>query len=185
MHHSIGGSDPMRTTTASTVILALALTLAGCRTVPIPPPTTIDVPPGLSLQAVEVAVMAGINNGTSPATYDPTRELPQADFDAMLDRDFVVLARAGGWFPEPRRDGVRYASVDTRGHHLLVGIHLDTKQIRIELVESRDLLQAHGRIHKAAVTWIGNLETRIRRELDRMEVRIQLRREPPAAAGKP
>jgi hypothetical protein len=151
-------------------ILALALTLAACRTVPIPPPTTIDVPPGLSLQAVEVAVMAGINNGTAPATYDPTHELPEAEFDAMLDRDFVKVARAGGWFPEARRGDVRYASVDTRGHHLLVGIHLGTQQLRIEIVESRDLLQSDGRIHKAVVSWIGNLESRIRRELGRMAV---------------
>src|SRR5258706_3265760 len=106
----------MRTLWA-TATVALALTLAACRTVPIPPPTTIDVPPGLTLQAVEVAVMAGINNGTAPAAYDPTGELPQAEFDSLLERDFVLPAPSGGLIPEPRPDEVRYTSVRTRAHH--------------------------------------------------------------------
>jgi hypothetical protein len=173
----------MRRILSPAAILALALTLAACRTVPIPAPTTIDVPPGLTLQAVEVAVMAGINNGTTPTAYDPTRELPPVEFDAMLDHDFVLLARSGGWFPEARRDGVRYASVDTRGHHLLVGIHMSTQQIRIEFVESQNLLQSNGRIHNTVVTWIGNLETRIRWELERLSVRARNQRAAHAATG--
>jgi hypothetical protein len=79
-------------------------------------------------------------------------------------------ARADGrsWFPGARQGDVRYASVDTRGHYLQVAIHMSTRELRIEIVESRDLMQSDGMIHKKAVAWVSNLESHIRRELGRL-----------------
>ncbi|HKC51499.1 MAG TPA: hypothetical protein VKF60_11950 [Myxococcota bacterium] len=150
------------------LILAIALAGVACRTVPIPPPTVINVPPGLTGQEVEVAVIAGILNTHPPRSYDPTHELSQADFDAMLVRDFLATAHGHSWFPEARQGDIRYATVDTRGHYLRVAIHMNTQQLRIEIVESRNLMQSDGVIHKTVISWIANLEGNIRRELGRM-----------------
>lgn len=158
----------MRFGIRTALIVAVALAAAGCRTVPIPPPVTIDVPPGLTSQEVEVAVIAGILNTHPPVSYDPTRELPQREFDAMLARDFLATAHGRSWFPDARQGDVRYATVDTRGHYLRVAIHMNTRQLRIEIVESRNLLQSNGVIHKKAVAWVENLEAHIRRELGRL-----------------
>jgi hypothetical protein len=146
--------------------------LAGCRTVPIPGPTVIDVPPGLSLQAVEVAVLAGIENIQVPTWYDPKQVLPQAQFDAMVASSFMSPAGGRSWQAGVRKDDVRYAFVDVRGHHLLVAIHLATDRLRIEFVESRDLLEADGRIHKKVPEWIDHLATHIGRELQRLSSRV-------------
>jgi len=163
----------MRAGTVLAAALVLALALCACRTVPIPGPKIVEVPPGLSLQAVEVAVLAGINNVKLPGWYDPTKELPQADFDTMLEHNFVSMAGGHSWLPGVRKDGVRYASVDTRGHHLLVAIHLATDRLSIEFVESRNLLQENGRIHKKVPDWIDNLANHIRRELARLSSRAR------------
>jgi hypothetical protein len=136
--------------------------------VPIPPPTTIDVPRGLNAQAVEVAVVAGILNSHPPLSYDPNHELPATQFDDMLRRDLIEGSHGHSWSPGAREGDVRYATVDTRGHYLRVAIHMSSKQLRIEIVESRNLLQEDGVIHKKVVDWLGNLEAHIRKELDRM-----------------
>jgi hypothetical protein len=172
--------------TTSLFALSLALCLAGCgsvpRTVPIPAPADVWVIPGLSLQAVEVAVMCGINRVDVPTSYDPRKELPQEEFDAMLKREFIDPAQPGDWYPEKREGSIRYASVDTRGHHLLVAIHLATDMLHIEFVESANLLQKNGMIHSKVLTWINNLAAHISRGIQQMAAHKKaLETAPPAA----
>ena len=71
-------------------------------------------------------------------------------------------ARWGGWFPEWRAGDVRYASVDNwQEYHLLVGVHLDTDQVRIEYIESRNMDEHAGRVNDRARAWMDNLAFRI------------------------
>jgi hypothetical protein len=149
---------------AGGAVVALACTGLACATftVPIPGPTTLLVPPGLTLQAVEIAVLAGIDQRSPPPAYDPYRELPQQEFERMIDRDYLAPARLGSWFPEWKVDHVRYASVDNwQEYHLLVGIHLGTDQVRIEYVESRNMNERGGRVNERARAWIRNLAAHI------------------------
>ena len=109
-------------------------------TVPIPGPRMLVVPTGSTRQAFEVAVLAGVDDVVVPPAYDPKRELPPAEFQTMLDQDYLSRTRSGVWFPEWGSEGIRYASVDSwQEYHLLVCIHMTTNEVRIEYVESRNM----------------------------------------------
>ena len=151
-------------------LLSLVAAL-GCRTAPIPAPYVIPVPKGLTSQQTEVAVLAGILNTSPPADYDPTKPLSDQEFNTLLWQKFVGSARAGrSWFPESREGRTIFAAVNTRGLYLRAAIETDVDQVRISIVESRNLSQGDGRIRKRAIQWIDNLEAHIRRELGRMSV---------------
>jgi len=49
-----------------------------------------------------------------------------------------------------------------------VAIEYTDSAVQTRLIESRNLAQAEGRIHKAAPIWIDQLEMRIRRALRQM-----------------
>ncbi|HTO69055.1 MAG TPA: hypothetical protein VMR31_04270 [Myxococcota bacterium] len=115
-----------------------------------------------------MAVVAGILNVPVKKSYDPTQTLSQRDFDTMLAHEYISSERGRSWFPAERDGNVRYAYVDTRDHYLRVAIHMDPGVLRIEIVESKNLLQEDGRIHKKVPEWIDNLATHIQRELFRL-----------------
>jgi hypothetical protein len=122
----------------------------------------------MTAQQREVAVIAGILNSHPPESYDPSRELPEQEFNALIWRHFVGTAPGRSWFPESRSGGTIFASVDTRGLYLRAAIEQSPTSLRISLVESRNLSQSETRIHKRAVVWLRNLEAHIRREVARM-----------------
>src|SRR4029453_15515261 len=55
-----------------------------------------------------------------------------------------------------------YGGLDVRSHYMRVAISYDTKQISTKIVESRNLKQSSGRIHRKANAWLAKLETKIR-----------------------
>src|SRR5262245_32849719 len=57
------------------LIAILAVGVSGCTTAPIPSFAPIPVPAGLSLQQVELAIVAGILNKPPPSGYDPTQPM--------------------------------------------------------------------------------------------------------------
>jgi hypothetical protein len=154
-----------------------AACLLACRTVPIPASfDTIAVPPGLTTRDVEVAILAGIRNKSAAVGYDPLR--PPADFDRFVWSSYMIDAPGRSWFPESLQPGRVIAAVDTRGHYLQVALKYDASAISTELLQSRNLLQENGHIHKKVLAWIANLHEHIRRELDRLAA---LRNGPPPA----
>jgi hypothetical protein len=152
----------------SVAAVVVASLLLACRTAPIPAFEPIAVPAGLSLQQVELAILAGITNKSLPRDTDPARTYTDAEFQKLIWDDYLRDAPGRSWFPVSRAPGVVYAAVDTRGHYLRVALQFDRTSIRTEIVESRNLLQEDGRIHKRALSWIENLHAHIRRELTRI-----------------
>ena len=150
--------------------LVVLLLLAACRTAPLENPEPIAVPRGLTAQQVEVAILAGILNKPPPDDYRPGGDMDRETFDEFVWHHFLVDARTRSWFPESRQRGLVVAAVNTRGHYLKVEIRHDTELVTIQVVESRNLQQSGGRIHKRALAWLRNLEVHIRRELGRMAV---------------
>lgn len=146
----------------------LVVAALGCRTVPIPAFEPIAIPRGLSSQQIELAILSGILNKPPPLALDPTHPMPAADFDRLIWQSYMYNARSRSWFPESRKPGEIIAAVDTRGHYLQVSLRYDQGQITTEILQSRNLLQEGGEIHKKAVAWIANLHEHIRRELGRM-----------------
>jgi hypothetical protein len=150
-----------------TASLLIAASLVACRTVPIPASfDTISVPPGLTARDVQVAILAGIRNTNAAVGYDPLH--PPADFDRFVWASYMTDPPGRSWFPESLQPGTVIAAVDTRGHYLQVSLKYDASTIRTELLQSRNLLQEDGRIHRKVPAWIANLHEHIGRELTRL-----------------
>jgi hypothetical protein len=148
--------------------IVVATLLFACKTVPIPAFEPIAVPAGLSLQQVELAIFGGITNRAPSRDIDPARTYTDPEFQKIIWDDYMRDAPGRSWFPVSRAPGVVYAAVDTRGHYLRVALYFDRTSIRTEIVESRNLLQEDGKIHKRALSWIENLHANIKRELTRI-----------------
>jgi len=152
------------------IVTACTALIVACRTVPFPEPHLIDIPEGMTQQQLEVAIVARILNSHLPPDYAPMVELPEEEFNALLWHRFVGTAHSRSWFPESREGGTIYASVNTRGLYLRAAIERGPKHLRVFIVESRNLSEGGGRIHKRAVAWLRNLEAHIRREVGRMSL---------------
>ncbi|HTO06063.1 MAG TPA: hypothetical protein VMR86_03325 [Myxococcota bacterium] len=167
----------------SWLVLVGVAGVLGCRTVPIPASLpTITVPQGLTARDVEVAILAGIRNKSAAVGYDPL--VPPANFERFVFASYMTDPPGNSWFPESLQPGTVIAAVDTRGHYLEVALKYDTSAIRTELLQSRNLLQENGRIHKKALAWIANLHEHIQRELNRLaRLRMGPSPEPASSPG--
>jgi hypothetical protein len=132
------------------------------------------VPPGLNARDVEVAILAGIRNRSAAVGYDPLQ--PPADFERFVFASYMVDPPGNSWFPESLQPGTVIAAVDTRGHYLQVSLKYDVSSIRTELLQTRNLMQQNGQIHRKVPAWIDNLHEHIGRELTRLAA---LRNGPP------
>ena len=150
------------------VALISLLGCAACRTVPIPGPTVIQVPSGLTEQNVEIAILAAITNRHPPEDYIPSEALSDADFQRLVWRAFLHEAHGRSWTVESRQPAEIVAVVNVRSHYLQLGIPFDTDTVRLEIRGSRNLMQSGNQIHRKVPLWIHGLEERIRRELGRM-----------------
>jgi len=148
--------------------LIIAVSLTGCRSAPIPAFEPIAVPPGLSVQQVELAILSGILNKPPPSDLEPRAILPEDEFHALVWKHYLSEARSRSWFPESREPGVIRAAVNTRGHYLRVALEFDQTSVRMRIEESRELLQTRTHIHRRAIKWINGLQAHIQRELGRM-----------------
>src|SRR5262245_2512850 len=152
------------------MVSALAVGLSACRTAPIPKFEPIHVPAGLSLQQVELAIVAGILNKPPPPGYDPTQPMSEQEFQRFLWEHFLRDARSRSWFPDSVAPGVVSASVNTRGYSLQVALSFDETTIETQLISSENLSQSEPRIHRRALQWIARLHDHIRRELGRLSL---------------
>ena len=160
----------MSRATSFLLILVLALSASACRTAAIPAFEPIRVPPGLTSQQVELAIIAGILNKPPPPNYDPTQPLSDEDFQHLLWEHFLRDARGRSWFPDSIDPGVVYASVNTRGYSLRVALEFNQSTIETRIISSENLSQSESRIHKRALQWITRLHDHIRRELGRLSL---------------
>ena len=126
------------------------------------------VPPGLTLQHVELAIIAGILNKPPPPGYDPTQPLSHEDFQRLLWEHFLRDAQGRSWFPDSVEPGIIHASVNTRGYSLRVALTFNQSTIETRIISSENLLQSDSRIHERALQWIARLHDHIRRELGRL-----------------
>jgi len=153
--------------------------LVSCRTVPLPASfPTLTVPEGLTARDVEVAILAGIRNKSAAVGYDPLR--PPADFERFVWASYMVDPPGNSWHPESLQPGVVIAAVETRGHYLQVSLKYDPSAIHTQLLQTRDLLQEEGQIHRKVPAWIQNLHEHIQRELLRLAA---LRHGPPPSSA--
>src|SRR5262249_32618323 len=121
-------------------------------TAPIPCFAPIQVPAGLSLQQVELAIVAGILNKPPPSGYDPTEPMSDEAFQHLLWEHFLRDARGRSWFPDSVAPGVVNASVNTRGYSLRVALAFNQTTIETQIISSENLSQSETRIHRRALS---------------------------------
>lgn len=155
----------LRALVTSSIVLVLLVSSA-CRTTTIPTFEPIPVPPGLTGEQVEVAILAALANTPVP------KELSEGA--ALADRAMAVFfgpgryqtiqsSRSQEWFPESRQPGRIIAGKSIRSHYLQVRLDFDTSSIRPSISGSRNLKQSEKDIHINAIEWTHQLEDRIRR----------------------
>jgi hypothetical protein len=142
--------------------LALFMLLAAsCKSIPIPQNLPIPVPPDLTEEQVEAAIIAAV------------LETPKADpqwFNAFVSNNpsaagiWQSMQGNGeadlGWFPESREPGLIYAGYAQGDYYLHVAIHYDTTSISTKIVSGRGLGQTQTQIHRGVVPWVRRLEDR-------------------------
>ena len=154
---------------ALTVCVAL---LAACKTVDIGPPLNTPVPSNLTQEETEIAIVAMLSAPLEEVQADPnTKTLVIASpLGAMLWDHYRRgrSPRKKSWFLESWDPGLLYLGYlgYRRGlFYMRVAIKTGVPTFSLRIVESRNLDQTHGRIHKNAKVWVGNLEADIRRAL--------------------
>ncbi len=149
---------------AHCLIVALFLSLTGCRTTTIPAFEPIPVPPGLVANQVEVSILAALANTPIPPELSTGADIADRAMSALFLRYQSVRNRQD-WFPESRKPGEIVAGMSYKVHYLQVKIEYDTSAIRVGISNSRNLSQDGREIHKNAIQWVEQLDTRLRRSL--------------------
>ena len=150
------------------LIIALALLFA-CRTVPKSQIQDIDVPPGLTAQQVEFAILVSLADQPPPDDLGPGAEITDRALKAWFGWRYQSIREAqGDWFLEGREPGMILAGLQRRSHYLRLALHYSASQIRFEILDSRNLDETETMIHQAAAQWIQDLEIEVRRALGQL-----------------
>jgi hypothetical protein len=158
----------MRIALVAAVALALVL---GCRTVRIQPRPPIAVPSELTLEQVELAILAAVANESPAVAITPGSEGSVARIEAAKIGALRSQKPAGdGWFPESIEPDAIVATFQKAHFSLRVRIRYTQYEVITEILDSRHLKQSRSAIHFRAIEWLEELETRIRRSLGALAV---------------
>jgi len=156
----------MRHTHLALAVLALVL---GCKTITNEQRAAISVPAGLNANDVQTAILYDLANQNLPTDLQPGEQIADNAMKAIfLYRYQSASGRKPGWYPEAVEPGIVFAGFEKGSHYLRVAVEYTDSAVQIRLIESRNLSQSDNRIHKAAITWIDQLEIRIGRALGQM-----------------
>ncbi|MCW5750166.1 MAG: hypothetical protein KIT81_03385 [Alphaproteobacteria bacterium] len=86
---------------------------------------------------------------------------------AEIERQIVAAGSRRGWRFEKQAAGQLQGVLRERGHYARIDVRFSTRSYSITLVESDNLLQSGGEIHRNYNRWIHNLERDIDAALTR------------------
>ncbi len=153
---------------AALLLFLILAVLPGCRTTAIPTFDPLPVPAGLTLDQVEVAILAALANTPVPRELSDGAAIADralATFFGPLRYQSVQASHNQEWYPESRQPGTIVAGLNVRSHYLQVRLDLSVSSIRTSITGSRGLKQSETQIHANAIEWVHRLEDRIRRSL--------------------
>lgn len=165
----------MKLATMKSMIFLAAIFLVACATTRnVSPPATL-VPPSLSKEEAEFAIILSLSGA------------PQWNQDGPeAERAERILAYAFGeekprrkhWFYEGRGPNLVYAGFRYRAHYMRAEIKYSETEVTFKIVDSRGLRQSGNSIHKMALKWLGSLERDVRITLgayDRVKYEQEMR----------
>jgi hypothetical protein len=130
----------------------------------------IPVPPGLRVDQIERAIVAGALGCLMLAPSNP-----DAPYGPLAEEE--VRATCGGWrfhesdrfrsvwSVEDRRPGLVRVGFYRPPHSMQIAVEYDEQSVRPRVVGSENLKQTDEEIHTSAVLWIEQLRARIGRGL--------------------
>jgi hypothetical protein len=157
--------------------LLLVTVLSGCAR-PIPTPSEIAVPGGLSQQAIEIALLSAVTTRPPPALFASRQLMSNEEFEQLVWNYYVITPRRLGWAVEARKPGEIIALIQRPTYHLRAAVTYDESVARVAIVDSSGLDQTADSIHRKARGWILKLESRMRTQL------VQMARVNAAAASR-
>jgi len=148
--------------------ISAVLALSACRTVPIPPPEEIRVPPGLSLENVRSSIVLALGPNEDATSTINVRPRFLGGFSGSV----ASGPSAPEWYPRGEQPGVIFATYRSRNRNVLnVEIRYSENLIQVEITDSERLRHGNGRIHKIVRVWLPELYDRLRVSLGRTAVR--------------
>jgi hypothetical protein len=146
--------------------VSLVMCLVACSTVRNVSPPPISVSSKLTENNVELAILMAIGDRTAPPKLAPGEKVTDSVLSGVIDSASNNARRQKeSWYFEDREPRTVYAGFQDRRFYMRVAVRYDTRNITMEIVDSRGLKQSGDRIHKRAFVWLQQLEQRVRRSL--------------------
>jgi hypothetical protein len=153
------------------VVLLAATLLIGCKTVPEASIRDIDVPEGLNAAQVEFAILVALAEKPPPEDLRPSEKIADQALKAWFGPFYHSIQQpVGRWFLEAREDDSITAGILSGPHYVRVRMDYDSRSVRFQLEETRNLRRYRDRVHERAVQWIQDLEVSIRMALGRISM---------------
>jgi hypothetical protein len=151
------------------LVLAAALWIVACKSVPYADPPPIPVPRGLQDNDVEFAILLAIADPPEPPKLSPGQRISDQVLDAIVwSYDSVEEPRTEPWYFEARERRAILVGYQRGPLYMRVRVAYDTETVSLSIVESRNFDQTETKIHRGAFARLQTLENRIRRSLGRV-----------------
>lgn len=159
----------MKLATLKSMIFLAAIFLVACTTTRnVSPPATL-VPPSLSKEEAEFAIILSLSGAPKRSPQSPGMEMADRILNYALGEGYSPKQK---WFYEGRGENVIYAGFHHRNFYMRTKIQYSETEVVFSIVDSRGLRQSRNSIHKRALQWLGGLERNVRATLgafDRMK----------------
>jgi len=143
-------------------IFLVIIFLAACTTTKnISPPATL-IPPTLSKEEAEFAIILSLKNAPKSEQQSAGMEMANKILNYALGEGY---SRRQYWFYEGRGRDAVYAGFHHRKFYMRTEIRYNDREVIFKIVDSRNLKQSGSSIHKKALQWLGYLERDVRATL--------------------
>jgi hypothetical protein len=152
--------------------LVLLLWVVGCQTVPNISPSPILVPSSLTDHDVELAILMAVADRAVAPTVPPGQRITDNRLSDIVAINVVMVPTQNRsrrstyeWYFEDHDPRTVYAGFQHRKFYMRVAVRHDAHQVTMAIVDSHNLKQDEGSIHKKAFVYLQDLGTRERRAL--------------------
>lgn len=143
------------------MIVCALVFAAGCSSAPILPRRPIEVPIGLTIEQVEIAVVSALSGVSQSELAAANEAQPDTHMDKLIQSAYARRLTRAAWNVDSHRPGRLVATHRRGSRSLSIGIRYNQYEVATEILGSERLDHYDGRIHENALVWVSQLENRI------------------------
>lgn len=148
------------------ITLVLIILLVGCTTTRnISPPPTL-IPPTLSKEEAESAIILSLKDAPMAKEQSAGMGMANKILGYVLGENY---SRLQYWYYEGRGRDAVYAGFHYKNFYMRTEIKYNDTEITFKIVDSRNLKQSGNSIHKNALVWLNSLERDVRTNLGKYD----------------